>query len=202
MQPEDIRDRLLPDEKIIWTGTPKQGLLLTSRDMLLVPFSVLWGGFAIFWEYSVLFLIRPHHAVAAPAPVVTFFPLFGVPFVLIGLYMMFGRFFLDAQLRKRTAYAITNQRVLILRSGLMNKFVSLSLDRPPGLTLSEGRNGSGTITFGEGGSNWARPGFQVWVPALDPVPRFLNIENVRTVFDQIQRLVRPATKNGYGGSRF
>ncbi|HEX4081079.1 MAG TPA: PH domain-containing protein [Rhizomicrobium sp.] len=196
MQPDDIAGRLLSGEKIIWTGRPRQGLLLTSRDALLVPFSILWGGFAIFWEYSVLFLVRPHRSAAAHAPPAIIFPLFGAGFVLVGLFLMFGRFLLDAQLRKGTIYAVTDQRVLILRSGPMNKFVSLSLDRLPGITLSEGRNGCGTITFGDSGSNWARPGFQIWVPALDAVPRFLNIENARAVFDQIQRLVRPVAKSG------
>ena len=54
MTTTDLRDRLVRDEKIIWSGRPAQGLLLTGRDGLLIPFSLMWGGFAIFWETSVL----------------------------------------------------------------------------------------------------------------------------------------------------
>ncbi len=72
-----LAGRLLNGEKIVWWGRPAQGLLLTSRDWMLIPFSLLWGGFAIFWEASVL---------STDGPV--FFKLWGVPFVLIGLYLL------------------------------------------------------------------------------------------------------------------
>ena len=40
--------------------------------------------------------------------------LWGVPFVVIGQYMVWGRFLYDAWLKPRTYYGITNRRVLIL----------------------------------------------------------------------------------------
>jgi hypothetical protein len=40
--------------------------------------------------------------------------LWGVPFVVIGQYMIWGRFLYDAWLKPRTYYGITNRRVLIL----------------------------------------------------------------------------------------
>jgi len=48
--------------------------MLERGDLFAIPFSLLWGGFAIFWLYA---------AVSAGAPLD--FCLFGLPFVLIGL---------------------------------------------------------------------------------------------------------------------
>lgn len=183
---------------MIWTGRPKGGILFTGRDIFLIPFSILWGSLAIFWEYGILTTTHSRHAVQ-PAGFNVISPLFGVPFVLVGLFMIFGRFIVDAYLRNQTDYAVTNQRILIQRTGQWNRFVSLSLDRLPSLNLTEGRNGYGTITFGEVAQGYSgRNGFQGWIASLDPTPKFVNIENVRSVFDQIQRLAQPAAKKDFG----
>jgi hypothetical protein len=171
---------LLPGEKVLWAGAPRGGLALTARDVFLVPFSLLWGGFAIFWEWGAL-------SGKAPFP----FALFGVPFVLIGLFLIVGRFFADAWLRSRTSYALTDRRVLIMRSGGWSAFKALNLDRLPEATLSGAGEGRGTIRFGAEARLWGAQGygngFAYWVPALDPTPQFLLIENAPVVFAMVQQ---------------
>ena len=175
---ENFKTLLLPDETIVWSDRPRQGIMFVPRDALLIPFSLLWGGFAIFWESSVL-------SAKAPAS----FKLFGVPFVLVGLFMIVGRFFLDAWLRSNTAYALTERRVLILRWGPWSSFKAIRLDRLPEATLNEGTNGRGTIRFGEQGSLWGgRSGSAgSWIASLDPTPQLLSIPDVRKVFALIQQ---------------
>lgn len=34
-------------EKLPWTGQPKSGMVFRSADIFLIPFSLLWCGFAI-----------------------------------------------------------------------------------------------------------------------------------------------------------
>ncbi len=171
----DFTNRLLKGEKIVWTGQPSQGLLFTGQDWLLIPFSLLWGGFAIFWESSVL---------ATKSPV--FMKLWGVPFLLIGLYLVAGRFLLDTWVRRGIRYAVTNQRILIFRSWPFSKFTALRLDHLPDLSLIERSDGRGTIRFGQQVPIGGRTGFFGWTPALDPTPQFIAIERARSVFDQIQ----------------
>jgi len=173
-----VRDRLLAGEKLLWSGQPSQGLLLTARDGLLIPFSLMWGGFAVFWESSVW---------RANAPLG--FRLWGVPFVLVGLYFVLGRFALDAWLRGRTWYAVTDRRILIARPGFLGRLVALDRDRLPEMSLEERPDGRGTIRFGTEVPIWGRGGFGGWTPSLDPVPRFLAIEDARAVFDRIQAAV-------------
>jgi hypothetical protein len=35
-------------------GRPAQGLVFRQANALMIPFNLMWGGFAFFWEYSVI----------------------------------------------------------------------------------------------------------------------------------------------------
>lgn len=95
-------DQLAPGEHLLWSGQSDPRKLFTGRDAFLVPFSLLWGGFAVFWEVGV---------VRDGAP--WFFALFGVPFVLIGLHIVFGRFIVKARRKRTEVYAVTDRRVFV-----------------------------------------------------------------------------------------
>ena len=45
-----FQGRLAADEDVLWYGQPKTSVLFDANDIFLVPFSLLWGGFALFWE--------------------------------------------------------------------------------------------------------------------------------------------------------
>jgi hypothetical protein len=74
-----VQASLLPDEEVLWSGKPDPSALLTKRDAFFIPLSILWAGFAVFWEWSV---------VAMGAPVL--FTIWGIPFVAFGLYISPG----------------------------------------------------------------------------------------------------------------
>jgi hypothetical protein len=44
----ELRTHLDIDESLLWTGKPKQGINLKRSDAFMIPFSLMWGGFAIF----------------------------------------------------------------------------------------------------------------------------------------------------------
>jgi hypothetical protein len=163
----DLTARLLPGERLVWSAQPSQGIRFQARDILLIPFSLLWGGFAIFWESTVL--------AQQNAPFI--FQLWGIPFVLAGIFIMFGRFLLDAHIRARLTYAITDRRILIVRSGWFPAFTTLDRQVLPIIELVEGLQGRGTLYFGQTPS-FRRLG---WIPALDPTPKFVEIEDAQSV---------------------
>ncbi len=168
---QTARSQLARNEKLLWSGQPRRGLRLRPADALLIPFSLMWGGFAIFWEVTVLQHETPG-----------FFALWGIPFVLVGIYLIVGRFFVDAWQRARTYYVLTNQRAMIV-CGIINRQIkSLPLRTMSDVTLTERADGSGSIALGPSagryswfaGSGW--PGTGNYQP-----PTFEMIENVRQV---------------------
>lgn len=137
-----IRRELAAGEQLLWSGMPAQGLRVRASDAFMIPFSLLWGGFVFFWEFTVVS--------QKGAPV--FMTLWGIPFVLVGCYMIFGRFLHDRALRARTWYGLTDQRALIV-TGLFGRQVkSLDLASMGDITLREHANGNGDIVFGAGPS--------------------------------------------------
>ena len=154
----------------------------------MIPFSLLWGGFAIFWEYiAVTGTSKVHNATA------TVFPLFGLPFVVIAVYIIFGRFFVDAYARSKTTYAVTSDRIIIL-SGLFTQQVkSLQLRSLTDVSFTQGSDGSGTITFGPTtfAGMMGNPGGG-WPSLRSAVPAFDMIEGVREVYDVIRKAQKAA----------
>jgi len=122
-------------------------------DAFLIPFSLLWGGFALFWEGGVLGLFGK-----APIGIDALFVLWGVPFVLVGQYFIWGRFLYKRWDRRRTIYAVTSQRVLVLRGrGVQSTF----LEQLPTLNQHSRADGSGSIEFSTvsfGYGYWANTG--------------------------------------------
>jgi hypothetical protein len=174
---QEFARELRSDERLLWYGQPATGLRLQPADALVIPFSILWAGFAVFWETGVI---------ATDAPIL--FKLFGVPFVIAGAYITVGRFFFDAYRRSRIAYALTTHRIIFLRTLWGRTVESIDLTGLPQITVQEHRDRSATIAFGPSagihsmmaGSGW--PGVGKYMP-----PRFERVANGRDVYDRILR---------------
>jgi hypothetical protein len=161
------------------SGQPRAGVRLTGADVFAIPFSLAWCGFAVFWEMSVL---------KSDAP--GFFALFGLIFVAMGLYMVFGRFIADAIRREKTCYGLTSRRAIIVSGVFGREVKSIDLVSLGELTVSERSDRSGTISLGTPaninawgpqfmGPSW--PGVAKFLP-----PAFEMIENVKAVFEKIR----------------
>jgi hypothetical protein len=138
----------------------------------MIPFSILWAGFAFFWEGTVL---------RGGAP--TFFALWGIPFVLVGLYVTVGRFFYDAAQRGKTEYGVTDQRIII--DGPRGTLTSLELGTLGEVTLSTKGDGSGTIMFGPSNLMTTMYAGTPW-PGLKLPPTFDLIPDARRVYEIIR----------------
>ena len=181
--PEEVSEVLERGERLLWAGAPQRGFKLRSSDIYLIPFSLFWAGFTVFWESTAL-----------QAPDMPFFmKLWGIPFVLVGLYLVVGRFFVDARMREGTVYAVTSQRALIFSGIFRREMKSLMLRNIPELSVVKAYDGSGTISFGSAPLYWGFPGGMAGWPGSRRMlpPQFEMIDDVATV----ATLVRDAQRN-------
>ena len=173
LQYELFQRDLLKDEKILWTGQPNPYVLFTDADIFFIPFSLLWGGFFLFfgitmWESGLSGLV------------------FGLPFALVGSYTIFGRFLYKILKKNHTYYCLSDKRVLTVTTLFRRTLKTAYIDTIPLLHKSVRRNGAGTITFGDrpSWSSWyANTGMEIldW-SHRNEVPAFYDIKDVDNVY--------------------
>jgi len=178
---QKLQKELSPGESLLWSGRPKQGVLLRSTDGFLIPFSLLWSGSAVFATY------RTYSSAATTGGL-----MFATVFLLVGLYLIIGRFFVDSWIRQRTFYGVTGSRILILTEAPMRYFNTLDLGTLSDLELSAKADGIGTITFGPRSTRFGWPDGLPWPNTRRYMPsRFELVDNAKIVYATI----RDARKN-------
>jgi hypothetical protein len=187
--PREILDALAPGEDLLWYGRPSQSLLILQwSDLFYIPFFAMWTGFAIFWEAMALSAFDASGG-SLLTPMLCF-PLFGLPFVAVGLYMLGARFVGDYLSRRRTFYALTDRRAIIV-SGLLDRAVaSFALDKMGRIDVIDHRDGRGTLLFAGSDGPAAAYRFAYIAGRVSDgnrAPAFERIENPRAVFDAVMR---------------
>lgn len=161
-------------ERLIWADRPAPGRMALS-GLALTAFGSVFGGFAAFW------IAGAASMTPEDAGVFSFFPLFGVPFLLVGLGMMLAPVWIWMA-AKKTVYAITSERLVIIRG---NRVQSFEPDEIEELERREGGDGSGDVIFNRDiVRSRSRRGSRTRVRRIG----FFGIPEVRRVEDAIRRL--------------
>jgi hypothetical protein len=154
--PEDldnrVRSELRPGERLVWTGQPLPRRFMRSA-IPVVLFGIFCTAFAVFWmagASGLFFGVGGGGPGGFDAFFFICFPLFGVPFVLIGLGMLSSPFWMYRQ-AKRTCYALTDQRAIVwaagwFRSTEVRSFAPSDLSR---MSRRDYADGSGDLIFEE-----------------------------------------------------
>jgi len=188
-----LQPELLSSENIYWAGAPNPKVIFHSDDWTMIPFSLMWTAFAVFWEAGVLGFWEKESRSGGPN---TFMVLWGIPFLVIGNYMVWGRFLVDAWLKKRTFYAVTNRRILVVQDGWKKKTSMTFLESVP--TIEREGTETGTLWFGPKYPVLAGRGQKTRDLSrfsVGDVPVFADIENVESVYRLIVELRGNAGKN-------
>lgn len=190
MQPEPIE--LRTDERVLWTGAPRQGVFFGTAD-------VVAAGFGAFFALIVWRSLRSFGEMSAID-----YALFSSPFTFFIVHWIAVRFFFDPRRRARTRYVVTNQRIVIALPRRVDAIELTGLERVGawvkgrGLVEAEGggtrittlgrlpfqaADGSGDIIFSPARATRTRnAGF-----AARALPRFESIASVEQVLELIGR---------------
>jgi len=175
------------DEIVLWEDKPDTRVYFTPADILLVPVSIWIGYFFLDRGLSYVTTAISLGYISAGIFVLV---LWGTLFILMGCYLVLGRFLYKNWRKKHTYYGLTNKRVLVYVRG--RRIVTELLSEIPSLRKSIRRNGIGTITFGHSPftASWCGnsgmnclAGFDQW-----DLFAFHDIRNADYVYELIETL--------------
>lgn len=143
---QSLHRELATGERIVWSGMPRASLLTAGLGIWL--FAIPWTAFALFWEAIALSLwftgISAKGAFEWGFAIV--FPLFGLPFVAIGLWMLWKPI---AAMRNAgsTVYALTDRRLIRVVEGRTRTVDSVMIDGTGPIERRERRDGTGDLSI-------------------------------------------------------
>jgi hypothetical protein len=179
--PEAVRAQLQaelqPGESVRWVEQPVPALLARA-GWALVLFAIPWTAFALFWVWG-----AARASSHGPGPFQVF-PLFGLPFVAVGVGMLASPFWIMRAAR-RTVYAVTDRRALVIRGTWLGVNVrSFAPEKLGDLSRNQRPDGSGDLVFGQD----VRPGNRGATRVVDY--GFLAVPNVREAEEYVRALAR------------
>jgi len=193
--PDSIfRKYLRGGEEIIWSGQPVSGKLPTKQIVPVAVFGLFFMGFSIFW------MIMASRAAGVMA-------VFGVPFLLIGAYIVFGRLMKTTKFQDNTFYALTSERLMICSTENGETLNEMSLNKIPFIQINKNPDNTGTLIFQDpnrnnyGGYQSNSFGSHHYSSNSQPLSvsmfqimnfAFINIQDVQDVYDKINALISKA----------
>ncbi len=141
--PQSLRDtvdrELECDERIEWIGTPKR-VFFTPVATGAFLFGIPWTAFALFWTAGAAWGTNMKEGPG----LFSLFPLFGLPFILIGFGMLFSPVW--AYWRAgRSVYVITDRRAITFEGGWSTTIRSYPPDKLTDIFRREKRDRSGDV---------------------------------------------------------
>lgn len=138
-----LRRALLPGEQLIWSGHPVlvPNNFVTTR--LFLPFAVLW---VVVSAGRLASVVREWRADKVGSEVVAAASVL----LALGLWLLIGPLLRQWVRARRSAYAVTDRRILVLdgSTGRDRSVTARPLEELGSLSLTTRRDGSGRIRFG------------------------------------------------------
>ena len=181
-----VEQELETMEHVRWVAQPRPGRL-ARKALPIVLFAIPFTGFAVFWLVMAFTMTR-----STPGPGPAFlFPLFGVPFLLVGLAMLSSPLWYRRKAR-RTVYVITDRRAIVFSGGWSTTVDSFDPAKIKGRSKRLKGDGSGDIIFEERLSYYGSHHHGNRPPTLDI--GFLALDDVRQADELLKDLVEASER--------
>jgi len=173
-----VQAEMQSGERVLWVGQPNPGRMAKSGCIVSL-FGIPFTAFSVFW-IAMAAGIGGGMGGGPGGWIALIFPLFGLPFVLVGLALLSAPYWM-ARKARRTCYAVTNRRAIVFESSWRGTLTVYAY-RPDELTKlfrREHADGSGDLVFEEIASvrHSSRGGSRTHI-----TPRgFLAVDDVRAV---------------------
>lgn len=128
-------------ESLRWIGEPKPSRI-AWKGLPITLFGIPFTAFSVFWIFMAADGINAGEDMGA----FRFFPLFGIPFLLIGIGMLLAPLWLYLR-SKKSVYAITSKRAIIFEGLFSFSIRSFKENKLNKLERRQKADGSGDIIF-------------------------------------------------------
>lgn len=179
-----VRAALHGNERLVWAGQPiaskwaRRGAAVCIVGLFFTAFSAFWMVLAI--------LGVPRSRDNVSDTWAWLFPAFGIPFVLIGIGLLTTPLRLAARSRK-TIYAITDRRVMIVQQGKSDPILSVPFDQLKRVETRESADGTGDLIFTVTDAN--PPQFTARKPPLISKNAFVGVTEVKALEELLRTVM-------------
>ena len=142
-----LEEELAPGETVVWQQSPVRGASAGANFFTRI-FGIFWLGFSLFWFAGAL-------SAARLGGFGLIFPLFGLPFIGIGIWLVFVLPSRQKRQLSTTVYAVTDRRLIIFASAPTRTVRSLPLACVRSVNKRIHRNGTGDLYFGIDPAAWS-----------------------------------------------
>ncbi len=158
-----------PGDRVLWKGRPEKGVTMRPDELVTIPFGIFFTLFALFW-------------ISMAMQAGGMFALFGVPFVLVGLYMVVGRFIINEHMKKNTAYVITDKAIIRKRGSRIDVWYGRDLTN---MQVFTHKNGTTSFMFSTVQVHYSgRRGVSTHLYGIE------NVRDAKDVSEAIQQIER------------
>lgn len=183
-----VRAELRDGERLVWSGQPSPARSARAARPIVL-FGIAWTAFSVFWivmASGIMFAAGNFPNGIGFDNLFSCFPLFGIPFVLIGIGMLTSPMWMRRKAH-RTYYALTTKRVILWEPSLfggveVRSYKPEQLDR---MVRREYADGSGDLIFEELIDHYRDGKGRSRTRTFEH--GFIGIENVREVEEMIHK---------------